>query len=154
MTRSYPRIALGLFVAVLPVAVLHAAPLTSADTNNDGKISHDEAMAAQNSAFKHLDSNSDGQLSRDEFDAGQPKLPKDASAADKQRRHKIVNQWFDRIDANGDGHITASEYRQAVAPYFDRLDTNHDGSISRQELRDTFEKAHKAQQQLDSKQGS
>jgi len=43
-----------------------------------------------------------------------------------------ANKKFDRIDANGDGVITRSEY------LFDKLDRNHDGVISRAEFERGF----------------
>lgn len=141
------RGALGLGLVYLPLIAV-AAPLTSADTNGDGQISHEEAMAAQNASFKRLDSNGDGTLSPQEFDNGQPGLPKDATDEDKAHRKTVVTSWFKRIDANGDHKITEAEYRKAVSPYFDRLDTNHDGVITKKELRASFEEAGKAQQEL------
>ncbi|RJS95068.1 EF-hand domain-containing protein [Salinisphaera sp. Q1T1-3] len=149
MKHSTFRVLIGAgCLAVLP-ALAQAAPLTSADTNGDGQISRQEAMAAQDASFKRLDSDNNGMLSKKEFDAGQPSLPDDASDADKQRRQKIVGRWFDRIDADDNGKISPAEYRKAVAPYFDRLDANHDGTISEKEIRDSFEKADQAQQSLE-----
>lgn len=120
------------------VATAQAAGLTSADTNQDGKISRAEANAAQDRAFKRLDTNGDGKVDEKEFDAGQPGLPADASEQDKQRRHRVISSWFKHIDANGDGYISRSEYRKALKPYFDRLDTNGDGYISQDELKQAF----------------
>ncbi len=122
---------------VLATAV-QAAGLTSADTNNDGKISRAEANAAQDRAFKQLDTNGDGQVDAKEFDAGQPGLPADASAQDKARRHRVISSWFNHIDADGNGKISRSEYRKALTPYFDKLDANGDGYISKDELQKAF----------------
>lgn len=124
--------------SLLLMACAEAAGLTSADTNQDGKISRAEANAAQDRAFKKLDTNGDGQLDAEEFDAGQPGLPANASAQDKQRRRRVITSWFKRIDTDGNGEISRSEYRKALTPYFDRLDTNGDGYISKDELRQAF----------------
>ncbi len=37
------------------------------DTNNDGKISHDEYVAKSENRFKAMDTNSDGSVSSEEF---------------------------------------------------------------------------------------
>ncbi|WP_423823984.1 EF-hand domain-containing protein [Salinisphaera sp. SPP-AMP-43] len=131
----------------LPMAAQAAEQLTQADTNKDGKISRAEAKAAQSRSFERLDSNGNGQLDRQEFDKGQPGLPANADAQDKQRRQSIITGWFDNIDSNGDGKISESEYQQAVAPYFDRMDSNGDGSISSDELKKAFHNARPGSQQ-------
>ncbi|KEZ78935.1 EF-hand domain-containing protein [Salinisphaera hydrothermalis] len=124
--------------SLMLVATAQATGLTSADTNQDGKISRAEANAAQDRAFTKLDTNGDGTVDEKEFDAGQPGLPADATEQDKQRRHQVIASWFKHMDANGDGKISRSEYRKALQPYFDRLDTNGDGYISKDELRAAF----------------
>ena len=147
MSARYVARMLVLIGACYSASVL-AAPLTSADKNDDGAISRQEAMDAQNASFERLDDNGNDKLSRDEFDAGQPSAPEDASQADIARRKQVVSRWFDQIDDDGNASITPREYRDAVSPYFDRLDANHDGKISQQELRESFREVDEAQAEL------
>lgn len=128
------RVAVVCCASLWLIGTAQAAGLTSADTNQDGKISRTEANAAQDRAFKKLDSNGDGQVDAKEFDAGQPGLPADADAQDKQRRQRVISSWFERMGTDGNGKISRSEYRKALTPYFNRLDANGDGSISKDEL--------------------
>lgn len=136
--QSRRAAALFFGAAVLVVGSAHAAGLTSADTNQDGRISRAEANAAQDRAFKRLDTNHDGQIDAKEFDAGQPGLPADATAQDKKRRHRVIDGWFHHMDSDGNGKISRSEYRKALTPYFNSLDANGDGYISADELKKAF----------------
>jgi hypothetical protein len=43
------------------------ARLDAIDTNNDGKISHDEYVAKSENRFKAMDTNNDGSVSSEEF---------------------------------------------------------------------------------------
>lgn len=113
--------------------------LADADTNNDGKISRDEAHAAQDKAFDRLDTNGDGRLDYNEFAAGQPDLPEDADAEQEKLRERVLKRWFRQMDDDDDGYITRQEYHQALEPYFDQLDTDGDGYISAEEMRQAFQ---------------
>lgn len=136
--------ATGRFVTVagcaslLLIGTAHSAGLTSADTNQDGRISRAEANASQEKTFKHMDTNGDGQLDAHEFDAGQSGLSADADAEERSRRKRVIGGWFKNMDTDGSGTISRSEYRKALTPYFDRLDSNGDGYLSVDELKQAF----------------
>ncbi len=40
-----------------------------------------------------------------------------------------VNQWFAKLDADRDGHITRAEFTADADRFFARLDTDHDGEL-------------------------
>ncbi|HET7313975.1 hypothetical protein [Salinisphaera sp.] len=132
------RAAIVCCASLLLIATAQAAGLTSADTDENGKISRAEANAAQDKAFKRLDTNADDQVDAQEFDSGQPGLPADADIQDKERRHRVISSWFKHIDADANGKISRSEYREALTPYFDRLDTDGDDALSADELKKAF----------------
>ena len=83
------------------------------DRNGDGAISRSE-WRGNESSFRQRDWNNDGVLSGDEIDA---RLAE--SLAD-----------FRTIDQDGNGQVTAQEWRQA----FSRMDRNNDGAITQDEL--------------------
>jgi len=58
---------------------------------------------------------------------------------------------FAKLDTNGDGQISQSEFEAAIGPgadqskvdaLFDKIDANGDGSISQDEMRSAIQKAH------------
>jgi len=59
-------------------------PVTSADTDLDGRVSKAEFLAAADRRFKRLDKNGDGKLTLDEL----PKTASQAEAEDRARRGK------------------------------------------------------------------
>lgn len=71
------------------------------DTDGDGQISKEEALAAAQASFDKLDTNGDGVLSAEEFSA-----PGMAT--------------FDKTDTNGDGFLSAEERREAAKGRMDR----------------------------------
>lgn len=103
--------------------------LRAADTNNDAKVTFDEAEAAfpngTQEQFNKLDRNHDGVLSM----ADKPQGNGQAGA----NRGEII-QRLRAADTNGDGQVTLEEARAAFpnAPQerFAKLDRNGDGVLS------------------------
>ncbi len=133
-----------------------AAQTTSApkgDTNGDGVMTRDEAMAQADARFDRMDANKDGKLTPDEMrprrpmgepgatpppppaDGAAPPSPPPPGAGGRGER------MFARLDTNGDGVIDREEFRAQAAQRFDRMDTNKDGKIDaaeRQAARDAM----------------
>ncbi len=120
MTRNQYGIALS--IALLAGASLFAPPLAAQqstrfrgmDLNRDGVITRAE-WRGNEVTFRQHDRNSDGVLAGEEL----------RYAADDGRL-----QDFASLDLDGNGHVTAQEWRQA----FTQLDVNRDGSLTEDEL--------------------
>jgi hypothetical protein len=86
-----------------------------ADTNDDGKVTLAEALAAGKERFDRKDANKDGTLSGDEI----------------QGRMR----WMvEKADANKDGKVTAAEHETIVRKHFTDRDANKDGALTRDEM--------------------
>ena len=100
--------------------------LRAADTNNDGRITFDEAKAAfpklTQERFSKLDRNGDGVLSMED-------RPQGGNAKLEQR--------LKQADSNGDGKLSFEEAKAAFPKLtqerFNQMDRNHDGFLSPQD---------------------
>jgi len=103
------------------------------DTNGDGVITKDEALAAANARvekeFATFDTNQDGQITQDEIKA--------VHAAKRAEMEAKFEARFKQADTNGDGQLSKEEVQAGLpmlARGFDRLDTNQDGELSLAEI--------------------
>ncbi|KAA0685359.1 signal transduction protein [Neorhizobium sp. P12A] len=96
----------------------------AADTNGDGVISKEEALAARQHLFSRLDRNGDGVIDKDEIDGASDAIMARAEAA--EARLSIAMR---RLDTNGDGKVSADEFLADMS-LFDLADRNSDGKIS------------------------
>jgi Ca2+-binding EF-hand superfamily protein len=135
----------ALLMGLVPIAVAHAQGATGdrifrkADTNRDGAISKDEALAARQHLFARLDRNSDGVIDRDEIEGARDAIMARAEAAEAR-----LGNAMRRLDTNGDGKVSADEFR-ADTSLFDLADRNGDGKISPDEaafIRNLFADRH------------
>jgi hypothetical protein len=99
------------------------------DTNKDGMISAAEHTAGAKSKFGKMDADGDGRVTAAEMDtahssAGGGAAPKMSSA------EKIKT-----IDTDGDGAITAAEHEKGSRGMFTKMDANGDGNLSAEEMR-------------------
>jgi Ca2+-binding EF-hand superfamily protein len=107
--------------------------LKQMDTNNDGKISREEAKGKLAEAFDKIDTNKDGYLDRKELRAlaermlaqkGGPFGPKGPVGPD-----------FDALDKNADGRLTPDELKGTPwATRFAEIDTDGNGYVDRREF--------------------
>ena len=84
-----------------------------------------EARARNDALFDQLDVNKNGQISSREFDKLVPEKPLAAGA----------QPMLSREDSNRDGQISLIEHRSATLANFDRLDADRDGVVSASEMR-------------------
>ena len=104
------------------------------DTNGDGVITKDEALAAANARvekeFATFDLNHDGQITQDEM--------KQVHTQKRAEMEAKFEARFKQADTNGDGQLSKEEV-QAGMPFlargFDRLDANKDGQLSLDEIK-------------------
>ena len=114
--------------------------MMAADTNHDGIITKDEAIAAADRRFDQIDMNHDGKITPDEMMAYRDQMMARRGGGDNAPPPpppggaKHMPGMGRRADPNGDGVITRDEYRATAMARFDRMDANHDGKIDRTEM--------------------
>jgi hypothetical protein len=102
-----------------------AANLTERyDANQDGRVSQDEINANRTQWHGDFDRDKSGDLSLAEFE--QLWL--------KARRDQMVREYQD-FDRDGDGKVTADEYRSPMANTVANMDRNGDGVLSQEDRR-------------------
>lgn len=112
------------------------ARLKAADANGDGAITRAEMTAARAAMFQRLDTNNDGFITDAERqaaaaampDRGKGKRPEGASQRGGGER------GMERLDTNNDGKISRAEFTSGPMPMFDRLDANKNGTIEASEI--------------------
>ena len=57
-----------------------------------------------------------------------------------ERTDHMAEGFFHRLDKNGDGLVTKSEYKQYTNRWFADADTNHDGKLTVDEVKAKFRK--------------
>jgi len=106
----------------------------TADTDNNGNISRDEYLAAQQKRaerrFARMDRDSNGMLSAEEYD-------RKRGHHDKKGRGKNI---FTKLDSNSDGHATLEETQIAWDNWFRKMDTNGDNMVTPEEVKQAREK--------------
>ncbi|WP_299354786.1 hypothetical protein [uncultured Shimia sp.] len=117
--------------ALLLASIAIAAPddirISDWDTNGDGLLSREEAAAIQYDAFDYFDLDEDGDLKgseREDFEA-------DLAFRQSQNHDTAM---VAAPDANGDGLISAGEFKAWTGRMFDQVDKNGDGLISKDEM--------------------
>ena len=114
------------------------APFVQLDTDKDGNISRAEWDAPRLAALKAMDPDADGVVTLAEMKA-------EAVARATARAEAGAERRFARLDADGDGRVTAAEAMMArpEGPHkarghggdlFARLDADKDGTLTTQEL--------------------
>lgn len=94
------------------------------DTNEDGRISVDEAKGPMAEHFTDIDADEDGQLTKDELRGHHQQM--------RARRHE---EHFADMDADRDGVISAAEAKGPMAEHFADIDGDGDGELTKDELK-------------------
>ena len=92
------------------------------DTNHDGFISREEFLAAQKKRFDEFDTNHDGKIDAKEVATSPPLMERNLTTADR-----MIKQW----DSNGDGIVTAEEFKKFSEDRFAKQDKDGTGKIPR-----------------------
>ena len=101
--------------------------LQSVDTNADQMISRDEINTYRMTKFSEIDIDADGLLSADEVSEYRERMRTQRRAA-RRARH------FAARDLDSDGMLNPEEFVSGRMRWFERLDADGDGSISAQEI--------------------
>lgn len=111
------------------------------DTNGDGFVSKEEFAAGRNAMFAKLDANGDGFIDQAELDKAREAWHQRASkpaqtdtGTQAEAQNKQHRGFMQRMDADGDGKVTAQEFAVAGDRMFARLDKNADGKIAKDEV--------------------
>jgi len=98
------------------------SPFDEMDTNHDGFVSKDEFTAYQKKRFDEFDTNHDGKINPKEIASSPPLMERNLKTAER-----MVKQW----DTNGDGVVTADEFKKDADERFTKQDKAGTGKISR-----------------------
>ena len=96
--------------------------LSKYDLNGDSRITEDEVVLKRLNIFRYLDANKDTSVSFSEY-----------VLADKARRNNLLKARFSKIDGDGDGLVSESEYSSFLG-LFSSIDLNADGVLNHAEL--------------------
>ncbi|MCA3418830.1 MAG: EF-hand domain-containing protein [Roseomonas sp.] len=108
-----------------------------ADTNNDGKVTREEANAWLAARFAEIDANKDGGLTLEEIRAfytarrGEGRGPPEAM---RERMDERQAARFRFVDADLDGKISLPELRVMADAMFRSMDADGDGALTRAEV--------------------
>ncbi|MBE2990742.1 EF-hand domain-containing protein [Sphingomonas sp. CFBP 13603] len=117
------------------------------DANQDGVATRAEAIAQADARFAQMDTDHDGRITAGEMRAYREALHDRVVASGRDvpvpppggRKHDGMGR---RIDPNGDGSVTREEYEARALKRFDRMDADHDGTIDATERANAAEMRH------------
>jgi len=117
------------------------------DANQDGVATRAEAIAQADARFAQMDTDHDGRITAGEMRAYREALHDRVVASGRDvpvpppggRKHDGMGR---RMDPNGDGSVTREEYEARALKRFDRMDANHDGTIDATERANAAEMRH------------
>lgn len=102
------------------------------DSNTDGVLTRQEFDAGHTAQFAAMDANHDGALARGEGHMRHRRGPEGEGGGHQRMRHR-GGDHLQGADANNDGNLTREEFLARPTEMFNRLDANHDGVIQASE---------------------
>lgn len=109
------------------------------DLDGDGVVTTEELNQRHQEKFKSMDLNGDGAVTLEEMETHKAKMREKYAEKHAEKR----KQYFDKMDSDGDGKISAEEHAAKTAKMSAELDQDGDGEISRKEFRQMMKKHHK-----------
>jgi len=104
-----------------------------ADSNSDGVLTRAEFDASRTAHFAQLDADNNGQVTREEMRAGRGERGERGHHGRRGHRGGPDGGGLRGADANNDGNITREEFLARPNAMFDRLDANRNGVIEASE---------------------
>ncbi len=101
------------------------------DANNDGRVTLAEVEARRSALFTSYDSNGDGFLSSAEFDRITPQSVGGRPGNSLRGSRMIVRT---QVDTNGDGVVSRKEYVAGARIWRDRMDIDGNGVLTTSEF--------------------
>lgn len=106
--------------------------LFEADANSDNVLTRAEFDAGRTAQFARLDADNNGQVTREEMRAGRGERGEGGHRGGRGH-HGGGRGGFEGADANNDGNVTREEFLARPTEMFNRLDANHDGVVQASE---------------------
>ena len=104
------------------------------DTDKDGAVTLQEAVAVHHARFTKIDANGDGSVSRDEFMSYSAKAkPTDAKPSESKASERKT-KMFERLDADKNGSISGQEWDAVAEKQFAAVDADKDGKVTKEEM--------------------
>ncbi len=121
-------------------------PMAKFDADSNGAITLAEARTGVATMFAGADSNKDGRATHEEMMAFHGKMGDHHRGGDKGGRKGEhggkVGKGPMHLDTDGDGALTLAEAQSGIEAHFAKIDSNRDGSIDEAEMRAAHE-AHR-----------
>jgi len=124
-----------------------ATPPAPTRQGTDRVSTRAEAIAQADARFAQMDTDHDGRITAGEMRAYREALHDRMVASGRDvpvpppggRKHDGMGR---RMDPNGDGSVTREEFEARALKRFDRMDANHDGTIDATERANAAEMRH------------
>jgi hypothetical protein len=124
-------------------------PMAKFDSDSNGAITLAEARAGAAAMFAAADSNRDGRVTHEEMTAFHGRMG-DRHRGEHKGGQKGAHGGHSgkggkgpmHLDSDGDGALTLAEAQSGIEAHFEKLDSNRDGSIDAAEMRSAHE-AHR-----------
>ena len=119
------------------------AEIDKMDANCDGVLQPEEMQKGVEARFAAADTNKDGVLSEEESAAIVEQFRTEAqqeNAAAANRGSQKLKNLLGKVDKDGDGNISAEEYKGFYGDRYRQFDQNGDGGVDVKEFRSDTEK--------------
>lgn len=111
-------------------------PMAKFDSNSDGAVSLAEARTGVATMFAGADSNKDGRATHEEMMAFHGKMGGHDRGGRKEGRGGPAGKRGPmHLDSDGDGALTLAEAQGGIDSHFAKIDSNRDGSVDAAEIR-------------------